>query len=85
VIISLPTCPIPEVARLGRTPCAWRPQLLAYVSTGGVSDRGTEAINLITRRPDGFAHGFRSFTHYRLRILLAANRTQTYRRGSVQA
>jgi Transposase len=39
-------CPIPEVARLGRTPRAWKGQILAYFDTHGVSDGGTEAINL---------------------------------------
>jgi hypothetical protein len=44
-----------------------------------VSDGGTEAINLIiekTRRP---AHDFRTFTHYRLRILLAASDNRPWR------
>ena len=41
------TCPIPEVARLGRTLNAWRQQVLAYFDTYGVSNGGTEAINLI--------------------------------------
>lgn len=54
VIATLPTCPIPEVARLGRTLRAWRAQVLAYFATGGVSNGGTEAINLLiekTRSP----------------------------------
>jgi len=33
VIASFPTCPIAEVARLGRTLRAWRTQLLAYFDT----------------------------------------------------
>jgi transposase len=44
VIATFPTCPIPEVARLGRTLRAWRAQVLAYFDTDGVSDGGTEAI-----------------------------------------
>jgi transposase len=44
VIASFPTCPIPEVARLGRTLKAWRQQVLAYFDTSGVSNGGTEAI-----------------------------------------
>ncbi len=47
VIATLHTCPIPEVARLGRTLRAWRTQVLAYFDTDGVSNGGTEAINLI--------------------------------------
>jgi transposase len=81
VITSLPTCPIPEVARLGRTLRAWRPQLLASFSTNGVSNGGTEAINLIIEKTRRLAHGFRNYSHYRLRILLAASGTRPYRRG----
>ena len=80
VIASLPTCPIPEVARLGRTLRAWQAQILAYFDTGGVSNGGTEAINLIIEKTRRLAHGFRTFTHYRLRILLAASGTRPYRR-----
>jgi hypothetical protein len=50
VIASLPTGPIGEVARLGRTMRAWRAQVLAYFDTGGVSNGGTEAINLIIEK-----------------------------------
>ena len=44
---SLHTCPIAEVARLGRTLRQWRSQMLAYFSTGRVNNGGTEAINLL--------------------------------------
>lgn len=44
LIDVLHTCPIPEVARLGRTLRQWRSQILAYFSTGGVNNGGTEAI-----------------------------------------
>ncbi|NMM17753.1 MAG: transposase [Cellulomonas sp.] len=70
LIAILPTCPIPEVARLGGTLRAWRAQVLAHFDTGGVSNGGTEAINLIIEKTRRLAHGFRTFTHYRL--LLAA-------------
>jgi transposase len=36
VLDSFRTCPIPEVARLGRTLRAWRAQVLAYFETSGV-------------------------------------------------
>jgi transposase len=85
VIASLPTCPIPEVARLGRTLRAWRAQILAYFDTGGVSNGGTEAINLIIEKTRRLAHGFRTFEHYRLRILLAASGTRTYPRKTAHA
>jgi transposase len=37
VIAGFPSCPIPEVARLGRTLKAWRQQLLAHFDTSRVS------------------------------------------------
>jgi len=76
---QLPSCPIPEVARLGRTLRAWKAQVLAYFDTDGVSNRGTEAINLIIEKTRRLGHGFRNFGHYRLRILLAASENRTYR------
>ena len=79
VIASFPTCPIPEVARLGRTLRAWRPQVLAYFDTSGVSNGGTEAINLLIEKTRRLAHGFRNFDNYRLRILLVADGSRPYR------
>ena len=75
VLDSFHTCPIPEVARLGRTLRAWKAQVLAYFDTSGVSNGGTEAINLIIEKVRRLAHGFRDFDHYRLRIMLAADGT----------
>jgi transposase len=50
VLDSFHTCPIPEVARLGRTLRAWRSHVLAYFDTSGVSNGGTEAINMIIEK-----------------------------------
>ena len=58
---------------------AWRQQVLAYFDTSGVSNGGTEAINLIIEKIRRLAHGFRDFDHYRLRILLAASGNRAYR------
>jgi len=69
----------PEVARLGRTLRAWRQQLLAYFATKGVSNGGTEAINLLIEKTRRIAHGFRNCTNYRLRILLVADGSRSYR------
>lgn len=80
VIATFPACPIPEVARLGRTLRAWRAQILAYFDTAGVSNGGTEAINGVIEKARRLAHGYRNFTNYRLRMLLAANGQRTYRR-----
>ncbi|MGA8993857.1 MAG: ISL3 family transposase [Nocardioidaceae bacterium] len=77
---TLLTCPVGEVARLGRTLRQWRAQTLAYFSTGGVNNGGTEAINLLIEKTRRLAHGFRNFEHYRLRILLAADGSRPYKR-----
>ena len=79
VLDSFHTCPIPEVARLGRTLRAWKAQILAYFDTNGVSNGGTEAINLIIEKVRRLAHGFKDFDHYRLRIMLAADGRRPYR------
>ena len=79
VIASFPTCPIPEVARLGRTLRAWRTQVLAYFATDGLSNGGTEAINMLIEKARRLAHGYRNFDNYRLRMLLAASGTRTRR------
>jgi transposase len=73
VIISFPTCPIPEVARLGRTLRQWRSHVPARFDTHQISNGGTEAVNLLIEKTRRLAHGFRTFEHYRLRILLAAS------------
>jgi transposase len=79
VLASFPTCPIAEVARLGRTLRAWKQQVLAYFATKGVSNGGTEAINLLIEKTRRLAHGFRNFSNYRLRILLVADASRPYR------
>jgi len=52
--------------------------VLTYFDTGGVSNGGTEAINLIVEKTRRLAHGFRDLGHYRLRILLAASGNRAY-------
>src|SRR5215207_6292300 len=85
VLDSFHTCPIPEVARLGRTLRAWKAQVLAYFDTSGVSNGGTEAINLIIEKVRRLAHGFKNFDHYRLRIMLAADGRRPYRNRPAHA
>lgn len=72
VIESFHTCPIPEIARLGRTLRRWRDAFLAYFTTGRSSNGGTEAINGIIELHRRLARGFRNRDNYRLRMLLAA-------------
>jgi transposase len=56
------------------------PEVFAYFDTSGISNGGTEAINLIIEKIRRLAHGFRDFNHYRLRILLAASDNRAYRK-----
>ncbi len=70
LLASLPSCPIPEIARLGRTLRSWRGELLAYFDTDGASNGPTEAMNLVVEKLRRNAHGFRNFANYRLRLLL---------------
>ncbi|MGI4896873.1 MAG: ISL3 family transposase [Janthinobacterium lividum] len=84
VLASFHRRPIPEVARLGRTLRSWRSEVMAYFDDDparyGISNGGTEAINLIIEKTRRLAHGFRNFTNYRIRILLAADGTRPWRR-----
>jgi transposase len=79
VIFSFPTCPIPEVSRLGRTLKQWKTAILAYFDTFGASNGPTEAINGVIETTRRIARGFRNFTNYRLRCLLAAGGHRPYR------
>ena len=72
VIESFHTCPIPEIARLGRTLRRWRDAILAYFTTGRSSNGGTEAVNGIIELHRRLARGYRNRDNYRLRMLLAA-------------
>jgi transposase len=85
VIASFPDCPIPEIARLGRTLKMWRSHVLARFETHRISNGGTEAVNLIIEKTRRLAHGFRTFERYRLRILLAASGRRPYRRPPTHA
>ena len=71
ILATFPSCPIPEIARLGRTLRGWRVEFFAYHDTGGASNGPTEAINLLIERSRRDAHGFRNFRNYRLRLLLS--------------
>jgi len=70
IIDSFPACPIPEIARLGRTLKRWKAAFLAYFDTAGASNGGTEAINGLVEVHRRIARGFRNWEHYRLRMLL---------------
>jgi transposase len=70
VLASFPTCPIPEIKRLGKTLEQWREAFLAYFETRRASNGGTEAINGLIELHRRIARGFRNRDHYRLRMLL---------------
>lgn len=70
IVASFTSCPIPEVARLGRTLKQWRSEFLGYFDTGGASNGGTEAINGLIELHRRVARGFRNRDNYRLRMLL---------------
>jgi transposase len=74
VLDSFHTCPVPEIARLGRTLREWRAHLLAYFTTARANNGGTEAINGIIELHRRIARGFRNPANYRLRMILAAGR-----------
>ena len=70
ILASFPTCPVPEIARLGRTLNQWRDAFLGYFTTGGANNGGTEAINGLIELARRVARGFRDPDNYRLRMLL---------------
>ena len=72
LVERLPACPIPEIARLGRTLRKWKDALDAYFDTAGASNGPTEAINGIIELGRRTARGYRNPTNYQLRMLLIA-------------
>jgi transposase len=70
LIDDLRSCPIPELARLGRTLYAWRTELCAHFEHPTVSNGPTENLNLKIKNTKRTARGYRNFAHYRLRLLL---------------
>jgi transposase len=67
---DLRACPIPELARLGRTLHAWHDELCAHFDHPTVSNGPTENLNLKIKNTKRVARGYRNFGHYRLRLLL---------------
>jgi transposase len=62
---------VAEIQSLGRTLTRWRQEILNHHTTGA-SNGPTEGLNLLVKKVKRAGHGFRSFTNYRLRILLHA-------------
>lgn len=72
ILAGFHRCPIPEVARLGRTLRRWKDAFLAHFTTGRANNGGTEAVNGIIELHRRLARGYRNRDNYRLRMLLAA-------------
>jgi transposase len=70
LIAALRSCPIAELARLGRTLHAWRDELVAHFDHPAMSNGPTENLNLKIKNTKRVARGYRNFEHYRLRLLL---------------
>lgn len=67
VLASFPSCPIPEIAPLGRTPKQWADAFLGYFRTGGANNGGTEAVNGLIELHRRIARRIRNRENYRLR------------------
>jgi len=61
-----------ELVRLAKTISAWESEILAFHTTGGLSNGPTEGINLLIKKIKRVGHGFANFDNYRLRLLLHA-------------
>ena len=72
IVAGFPSCPIPEIARLGKTLKRWAKEFLAYFDTGRASNGGSEAMNGLIELHRRIARGFRNRENYRLRMLLVA-------------
>ena len=70
ILETFPSCPVPEIARLGRTLKRWRESFLAYFTTARSNNGGTEAVNGLIELHRRVARGFRNRDNYRLRMLL---------------
>ena len=70
LIPKLVSCPVPEVARLGRTLTTWQREYLAYFDTDRTTNGPTEAVNLLIEKIRRVGHGYRNWHNYRLRLQL---------------
>jgi transposase len=70
LIADLRDCPIPKLARLGRTLHAWRNQLTAHEHPS-VSNGPAKNLNLKIKHTKRTARGCRNFADHRLRLASA--------------
>ena len=62
---------VPELQTLRRTLIKWRKEILAYFYSGRLTNARTEGFNLKAKLVKRRGYGYRSFEHYRLRLLNA--------------
>lgn len=65
---------VPELKTLRRTLIKWRKEILAYFYSGRLTNARTEGFNLKAKLVKRRGYGYRSFDHYRLRLLNACRR-----------
>ena len=65
LIAALRACPIPELARLGRTLHVWRDELVAHFDHPAVSNGPTENLNLKIKNTKRITRGYRNFDRER--------------------
>ena len=70
-IVGCLTDDVAEIRSLGKTLRSWRTEILAHHDTGA-SNGPTEGLNLCVKKVKRCGHGFKTFEHYRLRVLLHA-------------
>ncbi len=83
---SAQTSGVAELEGLARTVRSWETELLAWHSTGGMSNAKTEAVNGLIKRIKRVGAGFRRLDHYRLRLLLHCGsvKWQTHRTARIR-
>ena len=69
VLAPFPTCPAPEIARLGRTLKQSR-EAFSHTSTAPIQQRRHRSVNGLIELHRRVARGFRNRANYRLRMLL---------------
>ena len=65
--------PVAEIRSLGDTLARWRTEILNRHTTGA-SNGPTEGLNLLVKEVKRCGRGFENFDHYRLRVLLRADK-----------
>jgi transposase len=82
-IAGCATDEVGEIRSLGNTLASWRTEILNH-HRSGASNGPTEGLNLCVKKVKRCGHGFRTFEHYRLRVLLHAGGVTWPRRPSPQ-